>query len=349
MVESPGRPPVRPRGCVRRGLHILVVIVALSCIGVTTLAVLPLLSPMLSASVADELQKLVGPEPVAQLETASFWFQDHFNRIRYYLSGGAPQISWANTAQPQPVPTLVAAKPAEVQQPIVPPTATSAGPAPKLPAALQTAVAVIQMATAEAAAAPITSTLRRETDGAEMVFVPAGDFAPGSGADAPVSGSENKLQHTVRLDAFWIDKAQVTSAQYDRCVAAGACRRSDSIGDSRPAVGMSWDDAVAYCRWAGGRLATEAEWERAAQGADSLDSCGLLDVAGHVGEWVADRFGPYPPDPAAPNSGAERVVRGGLPDAHGKNDRCASRRGLDPRTRSGDVGFRVAVSAGEPP
>ncbi len=105
-----------------------------------------------------------------------------------------------------------------------------------------------------------------------MVHVPAGEFLTGSANSDPDAGDNEKPQHTVYLDAFWIDKTEVTNAQYNVCVQAGVCKasafagNSNYSGDTQPVVGVDWSDAKAYCEWAGRQLPTEAQWEKAAHG-----------------------------------------------------------------------------------
>jgi formylglycine-generating enzyme required for sulfatase activity len=114
----------------------------------------------------------------------------------------------------------------------------------------------------------------REVDGVEMVFIPAGEFIMGSADSDSRASDDEKPQHKVYLDGFWIDKTEVTNAQYKKCVAAGKCTESSYPddtrlnGDTQPVVGVNWNDARAYCEWAGARLPTEAEWEKTARGGD---------------------------------------------------------------------------------
>ena len=168
----------------------------------------------------------------------------------------------------------------------------------------------------------------RAADAMEMVLVPSGEFLMGSPAGE--GDDDEHPQHRVMLDGFWIDRTEVNNAQYGKCVKAGACRASGCADESnfnganQPVVCVGWEQAKDYCHWAGGRLPTEAGWEKAARGTDgreypwgdeeatceraNYDGCvgrtwavgskpagaspyGALDMAGNVQEWVADRYG----------------------------------------------------------
>ena len=165
-------------------------------------------------------------------------------------------------------------------------------------------------------------TWTRPSDGAVMVFVPAGDFPYGPGS------TEEVPEQRASVDAFWIDRTEVTNRQYAMCVAEGGCDEpgyrtafEDPTRADHPVMWIGLREAEAYCRWAGARLPREIEWEKAARGCDGrvypwgdtfeadlvnyywngightmpvgsypggASPYGALDMAGNVCEWVQD-------------------------------------------------------------
>lgn len=130
-------------------------------------------------------------------------------------------------------------------------------------------------------AKPVAGTVWEWSDGSEMVYVPAGTFWMGTNSGNALGAHDEMPQHEVYLDAFWIDRTEVTNVQYRLCVDSGGCvptgtqnstvRRKyldNPYFDNYPVSSVSWAQADAYCRWAGKRLPTEAEWEKAARGTD---------------------------------------------------------------------------------
>ncbi len=125
---------------------------------------------------------------------------------------------------------------------------------------------LLAVATPAAAEPTMGSAASRQPD---EITVAAGEFWYGDD-----HGEEDERPaRRILLPLFYIDHTEVTVAAYARCVAAGKCRAASSqtaAGDGRlPVVGVSHDDAVAYCAFVGRRLPTEPEWEKAARGVDA--------------------------------------------------------------------------------
>ena len=248
----------------------------------------------------------------------------------------------------------------------------------------------------------IGSTYVSPQDSMKMVFIPAGEFIMGGDAyyhESPI--------HLVRLNALWIDQTEVTNAMFatflnehsnllgDRITALDTIDEDAHIHlvdgswqankgyEAHPVVEVTWYGAVAYCSWAGRRLPTEAEWEKAARGTDEhvypwgndepnaemlnfnddigdttkvgsypkgASPYGVLDMAGNVWEWTADWYAPAyyinspSVDPVGPDSGDFRVLRGGAWNYRDTYARSNHRSQAAPIVSHDFIGFRCARS-----
>jgi formylglycine-generating enzyme required for sulfatase activity len=230
-----------------------------------------------------------------------------------------------------------------------------------------------------------------------FVWVPAGCFMMGSDKTKDSNANpDEQPQHKVCLTrGFWIGEFDITNAQFDAYVKAtgaphqvdSSCSATSSAPD-QPVVCVSWDDAVGYAKWLGGRLPTEAEWEFAARGpvspiypwGNTFDGSkanttgnglgkttivglypagaswvGAQDMAGNVWQWVADWYSDSyyqsstPNDPTGPTSGQYRVLRGGSWYSNQGFARAASRSSyVPPDNRFDNIGFRVVCAAPVP-
>lgn len=263
------------------------------------------------------------------------------------------------------------------------PTVTPSLTSTSLPAATLT-----RESTSPPAELGVGSTTLSEKDGMTLVYVPGGEFTMGNDS----GWEEEKPAHTVDLDAYWIDQTEVTNEMYARCVQQGSCSFPSNTSHfedpnyaDHPVVYVSWSDANQYCAWAGRRLPTEAEWEKAARGmegrvfpwGDTIDcsianywgeenGCidnttpvgnypagagpyGALDLTGNVLEWVSSLFAMYPYDATDgredPDAGGPRVLRGGSWNVTAEFARGSRRDWYMPSVKRNYVGFRCATNA----
>src|SRR5258706_5815512 len=226
-------------------------------------------------------------------------------------------------------------------------TATSLPPT-EAPVATSTAVfAPVSLA------GPQSGEKMKWIDGSILIYVPPAEFTMGN-------GGFDASEHNVTLEGYWIQQTKVTNRMFAQCVAVGSCTTpTQELGGpvysnpnyaNHPVIGVTWDQAQAYCTWAQGSLPTEAQWEKAARGingniypwGNDQPACdianfgfcsgstsevdafvsgaspyGLYDMAGNVFELVGDWDGEtYYKDcpsmnPTGPGSWQYRLICGG--------------------------------------
>ena len=143
-------------------------------------------------------------------------------------------------------------------------------------------------------------------DDREMVWIPAGEQRVGASVGDPDAEANEHPARLVRLEGFWLDRREVTNDDYRRCVASGACTPpsnrvafDDPNQGDHPVLSVDWYQARSYARWAGKRLPSETEWERAARaGAATPYPWGLVWVDGRcnaIGAVGTDRWGASAP------------------------------------------------------
>ncbi len=239
-------------------------------------------------------------------------------------------------------------------------------------------------------AAPVWAQDANPTPPTGMVYVPAGEFTMGTNAadgsdfnqrdNTPLSANDARPQHKATTGAFFMDKTEVTNAQYQKyCEATGALVPPYWIGGKIPdgqadfpVHHVNWYEASAYAKWAGKRLPTEAEWEKAARGTDGRNfpwgndfdgnkvanggdgpqavgahpggasPYGALDMSGNVNEWTTTWFDGYPNSPTKqPDFGTKyKVVRGGAWWSGEQLGQTWYREVARPQTRITMIGFR---------
>jgi formylglycine-generating enzyme required for sulfatase activity len=231
---------------------------------------------------------------------------------------------------------------------------------------------------------------RCPVDGLEYLFVPPTSFLMGAGPGDRDAGDAERPRHVVQLTrGYWLARTPVTVGAYRKFAEATgrAMREAPEFNANwerkqQPVVNVSWHDALAYCRWVGGRLPTEAEWECAARAGtsgrfwwgDEMDVAsawfqgnaggqtrqvglkranpwGFVDMLGNVWEWGADCYSDDyyasspPEDPRGPSTGSNRILRGGSWDSPAPSLRVSCRMRYGPALVTPFIGFRALIEA----
>jgi formylglycine-generating enzyme required for sulfatase activity len=223
-------------------------------------------------------------------------------------------------------------------------------------------------------------------DGLKYVWIPPGTFMMGCSPGDNDCQIDEKPPHQVTMTkGFWMGQTEVTVEAYRRYVNVTVTPINMPGGQREgqdPVVNVTWNEAAAYCQWAGGRLPTEAEWEYAARGGSTqarygdindvawygansgrhahqvaqkrANGFGLCDTLGNVWEWVNDWYDEKyyqntpSPNPSGPGSGQLRVLRGGSCYDVPGHVRVSNRGRLNPRLRVDGIGLRCAREAVNP-